>query len=96
LLTKPLHDADFNASGTVDAADLTHWSTGFGATGDATPTQGDANSDQTVDGADFLIWQRQVAAASVGGQAAAVPEPRSWLLFATTLLASLVRRHRRS
>lgn len=95
LLTEPPHDADFNDSGTVDAADLTHWQTGFGEL-DATPVQGDANVDQKVDGADFLIWQRQLAAANATAQAMAIPEQHSWLLIATSLLASSLRRRRTS
>ncbi len=82
LLTEPPHDADFNDSGTVDAADLAHWTTGFGATDDAEPTQGDANGDQAVDGSDFLIWQRQLVAANVQRKSLVTPEPQSWLLIA--------------
>lgn len=93
LLASPRHDADFNASGTVDAADLAHWTTGFGAS-EASPAQGDANSDQQVDGTDFLIWQRQLAAPNSAGQSLAIPEPQSWLLIAMSLWASPTRRQR--
>jgi hypothetical protein len=93
LLTEPPHDADFNDSGTVDAADLAHWQTGFGATDDAEPTQGDANGDQTVDGNDFLIWQRQLTAANVQGKSLVIPEPQSWFLIAMGLsMAALMQR----
>lgn len=94
LLAEPLHNADFNDSGTVDAADLTHWQTGFGAANGAEPTQGDANGDQKVDGVDFLIWQRQLAAPNSAGQSLAIPEPQSWLLIAMWLWASSTRRQR--
>jgi hypothetical protein len=96
LLTNPLHvhDADFNDSGTVDAADLTHWQTGFGEANGAEPTQGDANGDQAVDGNDFLIWQRQLAEANAAGYTLAIPEPRSWLLLATSLISSLIHQQR--
>lgn len=94
LLAGPPHDADFNDSGTVDVLDLTHWQTGFGETDGAEPTQGDANGDQAVDGNDFLIWQRQLADDNVAGHALAIPEPRSWLLIATSLVASLIHRQR--
>jgi len=90
LLADPIHDADFNDSGTVDAADLTHWQTGFGAI-DATPAQGDANVDQKVDGADFLIWQRQLAAADAPSILSAVPEPQSLRLFALAFLLTQLR-----
>lgn len=47
--------ADFDDSGTVDAADLTILRNGFGVN-----ANGDADSDGDTDGADLLIWQRQV------------------------------------
>lgn len=93
LLADPLHDADFNDSGTVDAADLAQWQIGFGDL-DASPAQGDANGDQAVDGNDFLIWQRQLAEANAAGPALAIPEPRSWLLLATSLIASFTHQQR--
>ena len=50
---------DFNGNSVVDADDLASWKTGFGTTGNATCTQGDADCDHDVDGADFLAWQRR-------------------------------------
>lgn len=88
-LAAPVHDADFNGSGAVDAADLTHWRAGFGEL-DAAPAQGDANIDQQVDGTDFLIWQRQLAA-NAAGQPLTLPEPPSCLLVAALLLVPLTR-----
>jgi hypothetical protein len=68
--------ADFNHDGNVDASDLSAWKTGFGKTGNAVRTDGDADGDQDVDGADFLAWQRQLGQlpTSIPG-AASVPEP---------------------
>jgi hypothetical protein len=82
---------DFNADNIVNADDLAVWRTGFGT--DAT---GDADLDGDTDGADFLIWQRnlgQSAAASI--VTAAVPEPSAaWIIGAATLaLAAIRRRH---
>jgi hypothetical protein len=74
-LTEPL-PGDFNADGVVDAADLARWSAGFGVATGALLSQGDADRDRDVDGADFLVWQRHVGSgASVTAASAPVPEP---------------------
>jgi len=52
---------------------LAEWRTGFGASGGASSMQGDADGDQDVDGADFLVWQRELGGGALG--AAAAPEP---------------------
>jgi len=74
---------DFNASGTVNAGDLAIWKTNFATATGATLSMGDADGDQDVDGADFLIWQR-----NVGGTAAvsAVPEPAASALIVIALV----------
>jgi hypothetical protein len=79
-------NADFDGNGTVDGDDLTRWRTNFG-TG-ATHMEGNANDyqDADVDGADFLLWQRQLG--SVPAAAAAVPEPATCTLAATVAIAS--------
>jgi hypothetical protein len=68
--------ADFTGDGLVTAADLAAWRTAF----DSTLT-GDADRDADSDGADFLLWQRQLSASGAQG----VPEPGvervAWLLF---------------
>jgi hypothetical protein len=46
--------------------------------------QGDANSDQDVDGADFLKWQEQTTNM---GSVGAVPEPATGALAAVGLIA---------
>lgn len=51
--------ADFDEDAKVDQIDLGRWRTNFAATGVARP-QGDADSDADVDGADVLLWQRQL------------------------------------
>ena len=38
-----------------------NWLEGFGTTAGATHLQGDADADLDADGADFLVWQRQVS-----------------------------------
>src|SRR5262249_49989817 len=74
--------------------DLAKWKVGFGAASGATHHAGDADSDQDVDGVDFLIWQRQLGSTSTVPASAAVPEPETLaLLFAATL--GVFRRPRR-
>lgn len=65
--------ADFNSDGRVDADDLLTWR------GDFRNNNGsDADNDGDSDGADFLVWQRQLGS---GVTTAAVPEPSAALLF---------------
>lgn len=83
--------ADFNGNGAVDSPDLKLFTTAFGLT-----TAGNADNDADTDGADLLIWQRQLGAlpASVPAFAAA-PEPASLTLTLSLLAsASLCWRHR--
>jgi T5SS/PEP-CTERM-associated repeat protein len=84
--------ADFNVDGFVDQLDLSILKFGFGAASNATQLNGDADGDQDVDGADFLVWQQQFgmsAGAAVGGQ---IPEP-SALCVALMSAAVAVCRH---
>ena len=57
--------ADFDDDGAIGASDLALWMTGN--------PRADANGDELVDGADFLIWQRQFDPASANLNP--VPEP---------------------
>lgn len=86
---------DFDESGAAGAADLAAWEGGFGlgvSGGVGTHVTGDANDDDRVTGADFLIWQRQTAAGSAAN-ATAVPEPRSiFVLAVLSFLAAICRR----
>jgi hypothetical protein len=56
----------------VDSVDLAQWKGDYGANADS-----DTNGDGVTDGADFLIWQRNLGATSVSAAAAGVPEPAS-------------------
>ena len=62
---------DFNSDGFVNGADLTIWSSGYGA--DIT---GDTDADGDTDGSDFLTWQRNFTGPAVI-TVASVPEPSS-------------------
>lgn len=81
LLRPQFLEADFNLDDSVNDADLQVWHTGFGTTGGALHTQGDANGDGAVDGSDFLIWQRQYGMSAASYAPTAVPEPASIALL---------------
>jgi mannan endo-1,4-beta-mannosidase len=51
--------ADFNFDGAVDLGDLGTWQAAYGGS-----SAGDADGDRDTDGADLLIWQRQITAAN--------------------------------
>jgi hypothetical protein len=62
---------------------LLKWKEGFETSGSATPANGDADGDLDVDGADFLIWQRQLGRVPSAQVSGAVPEPSALsLVFA--------------
>jgi probable HAF family extracellular repeat protein len=95
LLTPiPTFPGDFNGDSTVNAADLTHWKSGYGATGVATHWQGNADDDHDVDGTDFLAWQRQLNVTSPANSAGSpVPEPAT--LWPFIVAAASIRTTRR-
>ncbi|HMO87139.1 MAG TPA: PEP-CTERM sorting domain-containing protein, partial [Lacipirellulaceae bacterium] len=71
------------------------WSQNFGRQGDATFADGDANGDQTVAGADLLVWQRHLGAGEPTSPAAAgVPEPGTGALALGAAISILWRRRR--
>jgi hypothetical protein len=81
---------DFDFDGRVDGRDLFGWATSFGGS----LLYADANGDNEVDGADFLVWQRGWTATSGAGLSAIVPEPRSTgavLLVACSVIAGATR-----
>lgn len=78
-------DADFDASGEVDANDLALWRSGFNERANATKLIGDADLDADVDGSDLLLWQRRIGT-SIGADSATTaqaPEPAAAPLLAT-------------
>jgi hypothetical protein len=70
--------ADFNHDTHIDGLDLAAWRGGFGVAAGAQSTQGDADLDGDVDGADFLQWQRTMvlSAAVAVSEAARFEESR--------------------
>lgn len=83
-IIEPQAAADFDADGSVDAADLATWEENYGLQS-AGQADGDANGNQAVDGADFLVWQRQQLS-STTGQMLQVPEPASGILCLAVLM----------
>ncbi len=80
---------DFNLDGKVDANDIPVWKAGFGGTAPAGIANGDANGDNSVDGADFLAWQRSLTPASTSASmVGAVPEPSTATLMLFAALSA--------
>lgn len=68
---------DYNADGTVDAADYARWRSSYGS---LTRLAADGNGDGRVDTADYAIWR--AAATAVGAVSpSVVPEPGTWWLL---------------
>ena len=81
--------ADFNGNLVVDGTDLVFWRNGFSPTG-ATFAHGNVDGDGDSDGADFLLWQRQMGThALASGAAQAIPEPRGGVLAVAGALAAI-------
>jgi len=78
----PRLPSDFDIDGDVDSDDLAQWEGDFGLNGNS-----DANGDGISNGADFLVWQRQVGSGVTAlPSAIAVPEPSCTVLLLTGLL----------
>jgi len=82
LSARAVYEADFNENGQVGAQDLSRWQDNFGTLTGTTHSQGDADGDADIDGADFLTWQRQLGSSIPAISAATgVPEPATcWML----------------
>lgn len=83
--------ADFNSNGKIDGSDLSAVTTHFGST-TASHAQGDTNQDLDVDGADFIVWQRQIGAMYNIPTTTAIPEPATWALAASVIAIGKRRR----
>jgi hypothetical protein len=81
---------DYNHDGVVDAADYVLWRKTLGQMG--TNLVADGNHNNEVDTGDYARWRAQFGATVSGSGAAqaSVPEPATWLLFGTELLAVAV------
>lgn len=82
----PVLAGDFNGDSVVNGLDLAEWRADFGATGGS-----DADGDLDSDGADFLVWQRQLGQPSPGlASVAVVPEPATAALACAGLLLAML------
>jgi len=82
FLVQEVNGADFDEDGDVDGTDFLLWQRGFGITGTALPSDGDANGDSKVDAQDLAIWQSQFGfMAHTAVIATAVPEPTTLALL---------------
>ena len=78
---------DFDGNGIVDAADLAQWEGDFGLNGES-----DAFEDGDSDGADFLVWQRNLGmGVPLAAASLSVPEPSSIALLLTVLVCTTLR-----
>lgn len=88
--------ADFEQDGDVDANDLARWQNGFGIQVSAAHDEGDADANGAVNGADFLIWQRQYTGPlAMVAEITVVPEPSAWWLSALSMIFPITGRYKR-
>jgi hypothetical protein len=75
----PAPTGDYNANGTVDAADYVLWRDTFGQPADPTGSGADGSANGTIDDADFDFWKARfgnaVPTALSGISSIAAPEP---------------------
>ena len=87
-------DADFDADGDIDLADLMTWQRGVGV--GTTQPEGDADFDGDVDADDLTIWQGSMGTLGTGLAGLVVPEPSAVLLAAMGLVCCGRRRSRKA
>ncbi len=85
---------DVNSDGRVDSLDLAAWSAGYGLTAGALLSDGDADRDGDVDGADWLMLQREFQRAASAASSQTVPEPTGLVLLLMSALSLTGRRRR--
>jgi hypothetical protein len=79
---------DFNADGTVDAADYVVWQSTVGSSMDL---RADGNGDGAIDDADYQVWRAHFGTTynGVGLELSTVPEPTTRLLLLVCALAMI-------
>ncbi len=85
---------DVNSDGRVDSLDIESWSADYGLTGGALLSDGDADRDGDVDGADWLMMQREMQQAASAASSQTVPEPTAGGLLLMSALSLSGRRRR--
>ncbi|MEN1680126.1 MAG: dockerin type I domain-containing protein [Planctomycetota bacterium] len=82
---------DYNADGTVDAADYTRWRDALGQEGVGLPADG--NGDSQVTAADYALWRENLGATvQPPPLSASVPEPSSMVVAVLLIAVSCARR----
>jgi glucose/arabinose dehydrogenase len=92
--TTQLLTGDYNADGTVNAADYVVWRKTFGST---TNLAADGNHNNVIDDGDFTVWRNNFGNTvhTLGLGAAGVPEPSLAVVAVQLTLLLAVRRRRR-
>lgn len=91
FLYGPALAADFDRNNVVNADDLATWNENYGATTGVSPSIGDADRNGAIDGADFLIWQRE-AKILTASPVTNIPEPSTLFLAVSALGLFVARR----
>jgi hypothetical protein len=82
-IVNPSVPGDYNDNGVVDGADYVLWRNGG-------PLQNEVDTPGTVNAADYTAWRARFGNTSGGGGGplgAAVPEPGTWLLLVSAVMA---------
>lgn len=86
--------ADFDGNGSIDGIDFLILQRNFGLTGQTNNTNGDANFDGTVNGADLSVWESQYGLSVTESTISRVPEPKSLALVVIGAIVALCREER--
>lgn len=89
-LTPPL-PGDFDANGSIDAADYALWNSTYGSAEDL---RADGNGDGVVDAADYAVWRDALTIASTQNAVVSAPEPSSLTVGLGTVIIALLRSNR--
>jgi hypothetical protein len=96
VIQPPAPDADFNGDGFVNGSDFLAWQRGLGTFVSATPSMGDADSDNNVAADDLAIWRGQFGAATASVAAVGIADEElvalGYVITRPALLASQPKR----
>ena len=86
----PTPTGDYNANGTVDAADYVVWRDTLNQSAAPQGSGADGNANGTIDAGDYSYWRERfgnIIGGSGTGAVAPVPEPTAVVLLLTGLLS---------